>query len=58
VKYTRPEYKLNVIETNDVITASSDYKTNNCTVNENVQSAFGGYEATNITGNINSLFRK
>jgi hypothetical protein len=58
MKYTRPDYKLNQAEANDVITASSDYVTNNCTVNENVQSAFGNYEATNVTGNISSLFRK
>ena len=58
MKYTAPEYKFNEIETADVITASSDYVTNNCTVNENAQSAFGNYEATNVTGNISPLFRQ
>ena len=58
MKYTAPNYELNQAEANDVITASTDYVTNNCTVNENVQSAFGNYEATNVTGNISSLFRK
>ena len=58
MKYTAPEYKISSIEVKDVITASTDYVTNNCTVNENVQSAFGNYEATNVTGNITSPFRK
>ena len=58
MKYTAPNYELNQAVADDVIAASTDYVTNNCTVNENVQSAFGNYEATNVTGNITSLFRK
>lgn len=58
MKYQEPKYQIISVEAGDIITASGDYVANNCTVTENAPSTFGNYNATNVSGDITSLFRK